>query len=85
MTQESSREALNNHIRHLADSKCKNKHPELYEALTYKGPGDPDGLGPPCSDCLGETQKEYEAKRAKAHGQVLTPEEAAEIRKKLGL
>ncbi len=72
-------------IRHLARSKCEAKHPDLYDSMICVGPGSQKGFGPPCDECLAETEREYEAKRAKAHGRELSPEEAAEVKKRLGI
>ena len=79
-------EQLKAHIRGLADSRCQAKHPDYYQSLIRVGPEDSAvGSGPPCDECLAETEREYEDKRAKAHGRELSPEEAAEVRGRLGL
>jgi hypothetical protein len=78
-------EELRLHIRRLADSRCKAKHPDYYDSLICVGPGSTHGLGPPCDGCVAEVEHELEAKRAKAHGRELSPEEAAKMRRELGL
>ena len=78
-------EELRKHIRHLADSRCKAKHLDYYNSLICVGPGSEHGFGPPCDGCIAEVGREYEAKRSKAHGRELSPEEAAKVRRKLGL
>ena len=78
-------EELRNHIRQLADSKCRIKHPDYYS--DRNDDSEPVNCGPsgPCESCVEETDREYTMKRAKAHGRELSPEEAAEWRKRLGL
>lgn len=72
------------HIRHLADSHCRNKHRDYYDSLICVGPN-PSGFGPPCDGCIEETRKRLEDKRATVHGRPLSPEETAEMRRELGL
>lgn len=69
-------EERRNQIRRLADSRCRRKHIDHYDSLICVGPGSKQGFGPPCDECLAETEHEYELKRAKAHGRELSPEEA---------
>lgn len=73
-----------NHVRRLADSRCKAKHLDHYDSLICVGPNS-SGFGPPCEDCIRETEDELEKKRDKAHGIELSSEEAARVRQKLGL
>lgn len=68
------------HIRNLADSRCKNKHPDYYDSLICVGPN-PSGFGPPCDGCVEETRLELEQKRGKTHGRELSADEAAEVRR----
>ena len=79
------REELRQHIRNLAKSRCRAKHPNSYDSLICVGPGSKHGFSPPCSGCLAEATSEYEMKRSKAHGRELSPEESAEVHRKLGL
>jgi|GEM_PF-3584408 len=72
------------YVRKVADSRCKNKHQDYYDSLICVGPNT-GGFGPPCDNCVEETHKELEQKRGKAHGQELSPEEAKEARKRLGI
>ena len=81
--QPTEEEQRNAHVRRLADSRCRNKHRDYYDSLVCIGPGSAH-FGPPCNDCIEETRKELEMKRCKAHGVQLSPEEAAEVRKRLG-
>ncbi len=78
-------EELRDHTRELAKSRCKAKHRDYYDSLICVGPGSTRGFGPPCSECLAETESELEMKRAKAHGRKLSSEEATELRKRLGM
>ena len=78
-------EGKNYIIRHLARSRCERKHPDLYHQMICVGRGSEKGFGPPCDECLAKTEREYEAKRAKAHGRELSLEEAAEVKKRLGI
>ena len=80
MTQEQWRA----HVRNIADSRCKQKHPDVYDSLICVGPNS-SGFGPPCDSCVAETKESLEQKRSKAHGTLLSPEEAAAVRKRLGL
>ena len=68
------------HIRNLADSRCKNKHRDYYDDNQCFGQN-AGNHGGPCDNCLEETRNELLLKRSKAHGRLLTPEEAAEARK----
>ncbi len=74
---------LQQHIRNMADERCKAKHPDVYDELICVGPGSAH-FGPPCDDCMRETEAELELKRGKAHGRELSPEEAAKLRSELG-
>lgn len=76
---------LRAHIRNLADSRCRKAHPDFHDSLICVGPGSSRGFSPPCSDCLAATEREYALKQDKAQGQKLSPEEAAQARKDLGL
>jgi hypothetical protein len=49
------------------------------------GPGSEKGFGPPCEECIYDTEREYQLKQAKAVGVELLPEEAERIRKKFGI
>ena len=69
----------------LARSRCKRIHPDVFDSMICVGPGSEKGFGPPCDKCIDLTMKEYAAKRAKAHGRKLSPEEAAEVKKRLGI
>ena len=73
---------LRQHIRNLADSRCKAKHRDYYDSMICVGPNE-GGFGPPCDSCLEETRRELEQKRGKAQGRELSPEEAAKVRKRL--
>lgn len=72
------------HLKDLARSRCERKHPDLYDSMICVGPGS-KGFGPPCDDCLAEMEREYEMKRAKAHGRKLSPEEEQKIKEEIGL
>lgn len=85
MDQAMDEEAWNNHVRELADSRCRNKHPDYYDSLICVGPGSENGFGPPCDGCVRETTQELETKRQKAVGVELSAEEAAAVRKQLGI
>ena len=76
-------EELERHIRNLADSRCRAKHPDYYNSLICVGPGSAQGFSPPCYGCVDEVRRELAVKREKAQGHELSPEEAAEVRKKL--
>ena len=75
---------LTDHIRSLADSRCKAKHPDYYQELTCVGPGS-SHFGPPCDGCLNEERERWKAKRATVQGRLLSPEEADELKKRLGI
>ncbi len=72
------------HVRRLADSRCQNKHRDVYDSMVCIGPSSTH-FGPPCDECLEETRNELEQKRGKAHGTELSPEEAADLRRRLGI
>ena len=72
------------HLRNLADSRCRKKHPDYHQSLICVGPGSARS-GPPCDACLEETRQEYETKLGKMHGKELSPEEAEAVKEKLGL
>lgn len=67
------------HVRSEADRRCKEKHPDIYDAEICVGPGSKDGFGPPCDKCLAKTRAELEQKRRKMHGTEV-PREKAERR-----
>jgi hypothetical protein len=73
-------EGWEEYVRHIADSRCRNKHIDVYDSLICVGPGN---FGPPCSECIEATRKELEAKRDKMHGTKLSPEEAEELNRML--
>lgn len=75
---------LREHLRSLADSRCKAEHPNYYGSLICVGPNS-QRLGPPCAECMREVEHEYELKRNKAHGRELSDEEAKQVRKRLGI
>lgn len=72
------------HVRNLAESRCRAKHPDYYDSLICVGPNS-SGFGPPCDDCIREVRVELDRKRSKAQGRELSPEEAEEVRKQLGI
>ena len=78
------REARETHIRRLADSRCRAKHRDYYDSLICVGPNE-SGFGPPCDNCIEEARKALEDKRATAHERLLSPEEAAQVRRELGI
>ncbi len=71
-------------LRQMADDRCKKKHRDYYESLICVGPGSRD-FGPPCDECRAEVAMENNLKRGKMQGQKLSPEEAAALRKRLGI
>lgn len=79
------------HIKNLARSRCKRKHPDLFDSMICVGPGSEKGFGPPCDECLDEVEREQSRKQrnkkklAKVHGRELSPEETAEVKKRLGI
>ena len=77
-------EELKKHLRQMADTRCKQKHRDYYESLICVGPASRD-FGPPCDECRAEIVIEYNVKRGKMHGRELSPEEAAALRKRLGI
>lgn len=72
------------HVRKMADSHCQTKHRDHYESLICIGPNS-QGFGSPCDECVREMRERLINKRAKAHGQELSAEEAEKVRKELGL
>jgi hypothetical protein len=77
-------EEFRDHVRQLANSRCKAKHPDYYDSLICVGPNS-GGFGPPCDNCIKETRLSLEAKQTKAHGRELSPKEAVEVRRRLGI
>lgn len=67
------------HLVAEAERQCRLRHLEVFYAL-QNGPA---RFGPPCDECRAQVELDYAAKRMKMHGQQLTPEEAAQERKRL--
>ncbi len=74
-----SRRDLETHIHAIATSRCDSLHKMI---MCF---GESDGEEPPCNICVREVCEELEKNRGKAHGIELSPEEAAEVRKSLGV
>ena len=71
------------HIRQIADSRCRDRHPAEHAAMILSGDGEKPA-NTPCDNCVERTKNELEQKRLKAHGEELSPEEAAAVRKEFG-
>lgn len=71
-------------ILRLADANCQRKHRDVYDEMICIGPN-ANGFGPPCDRCRDEARTNYYAKKSTAHGEMLSPEEAAALRKRLGV
>lgn len=82
MTPEEERMA---HVRKLADSRCKNKHPSVYDSLIAVGSASEKSFGPPCDECLRKTEGELVEKKLEAHGRLVSPEDHRALIRKLKL
>lgn len=73
------------HVRRIALNRCERRHPDYFDSMIVVGPASEQGFGPPCDECLDRTRKELAAKRAKAHGKLMSPDEVAALRRDLGI